>query len=369
MVIMDKNPKPISAEPVGFKPPEVIHWDIMEVDGKEYIRLKRKDEKYEVYSTWNKIVRECSRSDLEEMFEVGMKVHADQLTAPGLPIVKLVMEYLCMLFKPEAVKHLIKHVFKAVRGWTLYERSGVYELALDTFHMEYYLGTVRLVDRLASLDVSAEGLLDLLKTEHNGQVHLHKDIFKALNVLSDQVSNLTAYDAIDDDLAKLKTQADSQPKSTRQFLIPLPLYTRKVDSLPNSSTYSMPREFEMDFRELLLGVIMNALTTKASKFDVLKLQPPPSIVVELGISKEKVELALLAQNQFEENQHLVEQLAKEEADKVEMSDSMRAQESELGKEEKTKEEEEIKKPRIEWYNEPIVGRFFPSPITNVRIVG
>ncbi|KAI3685625.1 hypothetical protein L6452_34876 [Arctium lappa] len=139
IVIMDKIPKPISAEPVGFKPPEVIHWDTMEVDGKEYIRLKRKDEKYEVYSTWNKIVRECSRSDLEEMFEVGMKVHADQLTAPGLPIVKLVMEYLCMLFKPEEVKHLIKDVFKAVRGWTLYERSGVYELALDTFHMEYYL--------------------------------------------------------------------------------------------------------------------------------------------------------------------------------------------------------------------------------------
>ncbi|KAI3715057.1 hypothetical protein L6452_22023 [Arctium lappa] len=143
LVVMDKIPKPISAEPVGFKPPEVIHWDIMMVDGKEYIRLKRKDDKYEVYSTWNKIVRECSRSDLEEMFEVGMKVHADQLKAPGLPIVKLVMEYFCMLFNPEAVKHLIRDVFKTVRGWTLYERSGVYELALDTFHMEYYL-----VDRI-----------------------------------------------------------------------------------------------------------------------------------------------------------------------------------------------------------------------------
>ncbi|KAI3759041.1 hypothetical protein L6452_06614 [Arctium lappa] len=139
MVVMDKIPKPISVEPVGFKPPGVIHWDTMEVDGKEYIRLKRNDEKYEVYSTWNKIVRECSRSDLEEMFEVGMKIYADQLTAPGLPIVKLVMEYLCMLFNPEAVKHLIRDVFKTVRGWTLYERSGVYELALDTFHMEYYL--------------------------------------------------------------------------------------------------------------------------------------------------------------------------------------------------------------------------------------
>ncbi|KAI3758713.1 hypothetical protein L6452_06284 [Arctium lappa] len=34
---------------------------------------------------------------------------------------------------------LIRDVFKTVKGWTLYERSGVYELALDTFHMEHYL--------------------------------------------------------------------------------------------------------------------------------------------------------------------------------------------------------------------------------------
>ncbi|KAI3701587.1 hypothetical protein L6452_26776 [Arctium lappa] len=96
MVVMDKIPKPITVEPVGFKPPEVIHWDTMEVDTME-------------------------------------------LKAPGLPIVKLVMEYLCMLFNPEAVKHIIRDVFEVVRGWTLYERSGVYELVMDTFHMEYYL--------------------------------------------------------------------------------------------------------------------------------------------------------------------------------------------------------------------------------------
>ncbi|KAI3729396.1 hypothetical protein L6452_18053 [Arctium lappa] len=77
MVVMDKVPEPIAAEPVGVKPPEVIHWDVLEVDGKEYIRLKRKDEKYEVYSTWAKIVRTCSRSDIEEMFDIGMKLYVD----------------------------------------------------------------------------------------------------------------------------------------------------------------------------------------------------------------------------------------------------------------------------------------------------
>ncbi|KAI3772505.1 hypothetical protein L6452_03691 [Arctium lappa] len=125
MVVMDNVPEPISAEPVGVKPPEVIHWDVLEVDGKEYIRLKRKDEKYEIYSTWAKIVRTCSRSDIEEMFDIGMKLYADQLKAPGISITKLVMEYLCMMFKPDEVKEIIRSVFQAVTNWTLYETSGV----------------------------------------------------------------------------------------------------------------------------------------------------------------------------------------------------------------------------------------------------
>ncbi|KAI3667201.1 hypothetical protein L6452_42250 [Arctium lappa] len=143
MVVMDKVPEPISAEPVGVKPPEVILWDTMKVDGKEYIRLKRKDEKYEVYNTWAKIVRTCSRSDLEEMFEIGMKLYADQLKAPKISITKLMMEYLCMLFKPEEVEHVIRNVFKTVNNWTLYETSGVYALTMDINHIEYFL-----VDRL-----------------------------------------------------------------------------------------------------------------------------------------------------------------------------------------------------------------------------
>ncbi|KAI3729838.1 hypothetical protein L6452_18509 [Arctium lappa] len=106
MVVMDKVPEPISAEPVGVKPLEVIHWDVMEVDGKKYIRLKRKDEKYEVYITWNKIVRTCSRSDIEEIFEIGMKLYADELKAPVISIKKLVMEYLCMMFKPDEVEEI-----------------------------------------------------------------------------------------------------------------------------------------------------------------------------------------------------------------------------------------------------------------------
>ncbi|KAI3698005.1 hypothetical protein L6452_31114 [Arctium lappa] len=143
MVVMDKVPEPISAEPVGVKPPEVIHWDILTVDEKEYIRLKRKDDQYEVFNTWVKIVRTCSRSDIEEMFDIGMKLYADQLKAPGISLTKLVMEYLCMMFKPEEVDQVIRNVFQAVTNWTLYETSGVYAVTLDRNHTEYFL-----VDRL-----------------------------------------------------------------------------------------------------------------------------------------------------------------------------------------------------------------------------
>ncbi|KAI3681069.1 hypothetical protein L6452_35851 [Arctium lappa] len=139
MVVIDKVPEPISAEPVGVKPPEVIFWDTLKVNGKVYIRLKRKDEKYEVYNTWAKIVRTCSRSDLEEMFEIGMKLYADQLKAPEISITKLVMEYLCMMFKPEEVEHVIRNMFKTVNKWSLYETSGVYALTMDLNHIEYFL--------------------------------------------------------------------------------------------------------------------------------------------------------------------------------------------------------------------------------------
>ncbi|KAI3771541.1 hypothetical protein L6452_02706 [Arctium lappa] len=139
MVVMDKIPKPISAEPVGIKPPEIIHWDTLTVDGKEYIRLKGKDEKYEVYSTWSKIVRTCSRSDIEEMFAIGMKSYADELKAPEISIKKLVMEYLCMMFKPDEVEEVIRNVFQTVNNWTLYETSGVYAVTLVLNHIEYFL--------------------------------------------------------------------------------------------------------------------------------------------------------------------------------------------------------------------------------------
>ncbi|KAI3746745.1 hypothetical protein L6452_09184 [Arctium lappa] len=73
------------------------------------------------------------------MFEIGMKLYADILKAPEISITKLVMEYLCMMFQPEEVEHVIKNVFQSVNSWTLYETSGVYTVTLDLNHTEYFL--------------------------------------------------------------------------------------------------------------------------------------------------------------------------------------------------------------------------------------
>ncbi|KAI3728688.1 hypothetical protein L6452_17329 [Arctium lappa] len=94
---------------------------------------------FEVYSTWGKIVKCCSRSDLEELFKVGMNLYGDVLKTPGMNIKKLAMEYLCMMFSPDLVKHVIKDVFKSVDNWMLIERCGVYILTIDKSFHEYYL--------------------------------------------------------------------------------------------------------------------------------------------------------------------------------------------------------------------------------------
>ncbi|KAI3667248.1 hypothetical protein L6452_42297 [Arctium lappa] len=60
------------------------------------------------------------------MFKVGMNLYGDVLKTPGMNIKKLAMEYLCMMFSPDLVKHVIKDVFKSVDNWMLIERHDYY---------------------------------------------------------------------------------------------------------------------------------------------------------------------------------------------------------------------------------------------------
>ncbi|KAI3667082.1 hypothetical protein L6452_42127 [Arctium lappa] len=71
--------EPVKVDPISVEAPEIIHWDTLVDKRTEYIRIKRMGEKYEVYSTWGKIIRSCSRTDLEEMYKVGLNLYGDLL--------------------------------------------------------------------------------------------------------------------------------------------------------------------------------------------------------------------------------------------------------------------------------------------------
>ncbi|KAI3718882.1 hypothetical protein L6452_19767 [Arctium lappa] len=106
MTVTDSEP--VKANPISVQAPEIIHWDILEDQRKKYFRIKRMGDKYEVYSTWGKIIRSCSRSDLEEMFKVGMRLYEKDLTGAGISLIRLAMEYLCMMFDPRKVQHDVR---------------------------------------------------------------------------------------------------------------------------------------------------------------------------------------------------------------------------------------------------------------------
>ncbi|KAI3734629.1 hypothetical protein L6452_14102 [Arctium lappa] len=155
--------EPVQAVPISVKAPEVIFWDILRDNRKEYFRLKRVGDVFEFYSTWGKMIRSCSRADLEEMHKVGMKLYEPVLKGTEENLLKIAMEYLCMMFEPEKVVHRIKdlhheYVFKKIDKWILFENCGVYMITIDNCYHEYYL-----VDKV--YDHSKEKLNGMLKAK------------------------------------------------------------------------------------------------------------------------------------------------------------------------------------------------------------
>ncbi|KAI3735855.1 hypothetical protein L6452_15376 [Arctium lappa] len=134
----------VQVDPISMQAPEIIHWDILKDNRKDYFRFKRKGDQYEVYATWGKIVRSCTRSDLEELYKVGLILYKDVLEGTEMSLIKIAMEYLCMMFEPERVKYRIKDLhheygFKNIDHWMLFENCGVYMITIDKSYHEYYL--------------------------------------------------------------------------------------------------------------------------------------------------------------------------------------------------------------------------------------
>ncbi|KAI3729774.1 hypothetical protein L6452_18440 [Arctium lappa] len=135
--------EPVQVDPISVQAPEIIYWDILEDQRKKYFGIKRMGDKYEIYSTWGKIMRSCSRSDLEEMLKVGMSLYEKDLTGAEMSLIKLAMEYLCMMFDPSKVQHVVRDLhlenkFQRIENWMLFERCGVYVITVDRSYHEYY---------------------------------------------------------------------------------------------------------------------------------------------------------------------------------------------------------------------------------------
>ncbi|KAI3771022.1 hypothetical protein L6452_02174 [Arctium lappa] len=158
----------------------------------------------------------------------------------------------------------------------------------------------------------------------------------------------------------------------------------KVDSFPKISTSSMSREFEADFgddlfpgseRECLnrLNRIVETISQDVSvaKSDIGQLlellcsatkgdKSGPSWLSSSGRKKKN-------DKEEETARHIKED---QYSGKADMRDPMDAQKSQMGKEEKSKEEkDEIKMARIKCYHESVIGRYIPSNISSIQING
>ncbi|KAI3735255.1 hypothetical protein L6452_14747 [Arctium lappa] len=138
------NDDPIQVDPISIQAPEIIFWDILEDQRKKFFRIKRLGDIYEVYPTWGSFIRRCTRSDLEEMFKVGMRLYEKELTGEERNLIRLAMEYLCMMFEPSKVQHVIRDLhlenkFLRIENWKIFERCGVYVITVNGAYHEYYL--------------------------------------------------------------------------------------------------------------------------------------------------------------------------------------------------------------------------------------
>ncbi|KAI3746496.1 hypothetical protein L6452_08930 [Arctium lappa] len=125
--------------------------------------VQNPEQSFHNYYRTSTVIRRCSRADLEEMHKVGMKLYEHVLKGTEENLLKIAMEYLCMMFEPEKVVYRIKDLhheygFKKIDKWILFESCGVYMITIDNCYHEYYL-----VDKV--YDHSNEKLNGMLKAK------------------------------------------------------------------------------------------------------------------------------------------------------------------------------------------------------------
>jgi hypothetical protein len=134
----DKDSVPIDVQPVSMKAPEIVDWETVQVDRKVHHIITRKDGSQQTFPHLFRWFRYCSRSDIEDLFAVGMKKYGDTLAYPDVDLVTIALQILCHLFDREKVK-LYDTEDHTVKKWTLYETCGVYAVAFSNGYYKFYL--------------------------------------------------------------------------------------------------------------------------------------------------------------------------------------------------------------------------------------
>ncbi|KAI3665161.1 hypothetical protein L6452_43782 [Arctium lappa] len=89
----------VSATPISSKLPKIIFWDICVEKDKHFLRIKRENNRFEVYTSFHQFIRKCSRSDLEEVYSVGMKLYEDRIQQGAQDDTRLIMYWICLILK------------------------------------------------------------------------------------------------------------------------------------------------------------------------------------------------------------------------------------------------------------------------------
>lgn len=141
--INEEGAEPIHVTPISIDRPMIVHWETVKFPETRgtWIRIKRADENLELYRNFHHFIRFCTRSELEEMFKVGMELYANVLQEEIPSDLKIILEWLCMMFSPDKVSEVLNkggHCSE-VTAWVLYENCGVHMLNIDGILIEYYL--------------------------------------------------------------------------------------------------------------------------------------------------------------------------------------------------------------------------------------
>ncbi|KAI3758870.1 hypothetical protein L6452_06442 [Arctium lappa] len=94
----------VLATPVSSMLPKIIFWDVCVEKDKHFLWIKRANNRFEIFTNFHQFMKQCSRSDLEEMYSVGMKLYEDRIQQGAQNDTRLIMDWICLMFEPDRIQ-------------------------------------------------------------------------------------------------------------------------------------------------------------------------------------------------------------------------------------------------------------------------